>query len=191
MTDTDALESIVEAVFARHRVPRTAPWRPNDEKAVDALLRDTVAALAEHLRAQVRAEFDHYGSGSASFVDAWFFRPDPSFRRESGDGWEAFTGLTVLFSRLGPVVCFLESHKGWSDAGARSSSMPQFEGVDALTAPAISALRADAEPWLSDRGFLCLSRADLGACLPTTVVVPTLLANGPLREFDALFHWED
>ena len=122
-----------------------------------------VQELVADLDVDSRTELDHYGSGYASFVDAWFFRRDWSFRRPGGRH-EHFTG---------------------------SSYLPSFDNVDAFRTPAVRTLARQVEDWLEPRGYGRLEKADLAGYLPEGVVVPTILEDAPFRDFDALFHWED
>ena len=149
-----------------------------------------VQELAADLDVDSRTEFDHYGSGYASFVDAWFFRRDSSFRRPGGRH-EHFTGLAVLLCRLMPVYCLLEGEKTWSPSGSGSSYLPSFDNVDAFRTTAVRTLARQVEDWLEPRGYGRLEKADLGGYLPEGVVVPTIPEDAPFRDFDALFHWED
>ncbi|MFC1643275.1 hypothetical protein ACFL5O_11435, partial [Myxococcota bacterium] len=66
-----------------------------------------------------------------------------------------------------------------------------FEGVDALTTEAVVTLSHQVEEWLEGQGHVRLRKAALDRLLPEGVAVPTILTDGPYREFDALFHWED
>ncbi|MGH1347591.1 MAG: hypothetical protein ACRBN8_38900 [Nannocystales bacterium] len=184
----EELEDIVARLLATHQPPLRPPWSPRDEVAVEAELRSVVRSLAADLRAELRAEFDHYGSGYASFIDAWFYRRESSFQRKPHAAH--FTGLAVLLSRLAPVYCFLEGEKSWAPTGA-ASYLPTFESVDVLETDAVANLSHQVELRLERWGYNRLRTSDLAGLLTRGVAVPTLLSNGPYREFDALFHWED
>lgn len=183
------VQEVAASIIAEHPFPARPPWSPHDDAGVEVELRRVVADLAGALHLECRAEFDHYGSGYASFVDVWFFRPDPSFRRSAGT--DHFTGLVVLLSRLAPFYCFLEGEKAWASDASSSSYLPAFEAVDALATNAVITLSAQVEEWLGHQGYIRLGKPALAGLLPAGVSVPTILTDGPYREFDALFHWED
>lgn len=184
-----SFEHVVAKLVAAHQRESKPPWSPRNDDAIEHELQRVVKALAAELKVDFRAEFEHYGSGYASFVDAWFSRRDPSFRRSVGT--DHFTGLVVLLSRQAPVCCFLEGEKSWASNGSSSSYLPAFEGVDALTTEAVVTLSHQVEEWLEGQGYVRLRKAALDRLLPEGVAVPTILTDGPYREFDALFHWED
>ena len=182
-------EDVAAKLVAAHRHELRPPWSPRKDDGVEQELHRVVRAVAAELKVEFRAEFGHYGSGYASFVDAWFFRREPSFRRSVSA--DHFTGLVVLLSRLAPVYCFLEGEKTWASNGSSSSYLPEFEGVDALGTDAVVTLSRQVEEWLEAHGYIRLRKAALDRLLPEGVAVRTILTDGPYREFDALFHWED
>lgn len=184
-----SFEDVVAELLAPYRHALRAPWSPRNDAGVERELHGVVHAVAAQLKVEFRAEFDHYGSGYASFVDAWFYRRDAAFRRAVRA--DHFTGLAVLLSRLAPVYCFLEGEKTWSSNRSASSYLPASEAVDALDTDAVVALSHQVELWLAGRGYVRLRRTTLDRLLPEEVIVPTILSGGPYREFDALFHWED
>jgi len=184
-----SFEDVVARLVAAHQCTSKPPWSPRNDDAIEHELERVVKALAAELNVEFRAEFDHYGSGYASFVDAWLFRRDSSFRKSVGA--DHFTGLVVLLSRLTPIYCFLEGEKTWASNGSASSYLPAFEGVDALGTDAVATLSRQVEQWLEGQGYVRLRKPALDRLLPEGVAVPTILTDGPYREFDALFHWED
>ena len=186
---SSSFEDVVAKLVAAHQRESKPPWSPRNDDAIEHELRRVVQAVAAELQVEFRAEFGHYGSGYASFVDAWFFRRERSFRRSVSA--DHFTGLVVLLSRLAPVCCFLEGEKSWAPNGSSSSYLPSFEGVDTLTTDAVATLSHRVEEWLGRQGYVRLRKAELDKLLPQGVAVPTILTDGPYREFDALFHWED
>ena len=182
------VEDVVASVIARHPFEGRPPWSPRDDEGVAGELQRVVAALAAELDVEVRAEFGHYGSGYASFVDAWFFRREAAFRKTTGA--EHFTGLVVVFCRLAPLYCLLEGERAWTPSGS-SSYLPAFEGVDAFSTGAVQRLSREVQDRLGPRGYVRLERATVSDLLPEGIAVPTILTDGPYREFDALFHWVD
>ena len=125
-------------LLADRPVVDRAPWNDPDPQAVDracALLFDAVCADAGAL---VRLEAPHYGSGYASFVDAWFYRPVPEAALPE-DAWpgrpadaHAWVGLHVLACRLAPCVAFMQGVQSWRPDGASSSRLPSLAAIDAL-----------------------------------------------------------
>jgi hypothetical protein len=135
-----------------------------------------------------RVEWDHYGSGYASFVDAWFYPMDGAARVE-GRG-EHHAGVWVLLSRTSRYFVLGQGEKAWNAKGS-SSYMPRFADVDAITHPALIRLAPMLTDHFTAAGLKRLRSVDLAAPLAEHHAVPGNLGDPPFHEFDALFHWED
>lgn len=177
----------ITALLAGQPITDGAPWAGGDSAAIDAHLLDACRAIEQALGARSRIEWDDYGSGYASFVDAWFYLPQPG---HEADVDQAHTGLVVLFSRLSHYVVMMEGHKRWHGQGS-SSYMPSFDMVDGLKDAAVIRMAEVAQAELARRGFVRIHRAAISAALPDDLQVRTNLSDPPYTQFDALFHWED
>lgn len=177
LTDADIAD-----LLAGRPITTLAPWADADADAIDAHLADACAALEQALGARSRIVWDDYGSGYASFVDAWFTLAPP----QAASG----TGLVVLFSRLSPCYVLMEGDKSWNADGG-SSYLPCFEMVDRFASAGVTRMAQAAQDVLDRRGFVRATAAALSAPLAPGLAVPTILASGGLTQFDALFHWED
>ena len=85
------------------------PWDSNDEAQVDGFYRRVCAELERTLPAASRIAWGHYGSGYASFVDAWFYREERDFKTGKGD---QHIGLVILLCRLAPCFVFMQGENG-------------------------------------------------------------------------------
>ena len=167
------------------------PFDPADDESIRRFYGNLVKQIerADGLRARV--EWGHYGSGYASFIEAWFYPADGRASlppHQAGD--ERHAGLVVLLSRLSRYFVLGQDEHSWSANGG-SGGLPNFSTVDDLTHPALLPHVAPMTALLTAAGLRRLSRADLAAPLPPDVRVPTILSDQPFRQFDALFHWED
>lgn len=166
-------------------------WATGDEQLVEGYLKAALAAVERTTQTKSKVEWDHYGSGYASFVDVWLYRATPDFdaKRPLGYG-EQHTGLVILLSRLSPYFVFMEGEKHWHPHGA-SSYLPEFSMVDRLETPAVRSLAGDVEVVLQGHGLVRALRAQLEEPLTTDIQVPTILTDKGFNQFDALFYWED
>lgn len=181
----------IESLLDQRPISDRHPWVTGDDQAVESHFKAVFAAISRSTRCLSRIEWDHYGSGYASFIDAWFYRPDASFDARHRCGYrDEHTGLVVLLSRLSPYVVFMEGEKHW-DQHRGSSYMPEFDMVDRLTTPAVVALGQDVQRTLESFGMVRASKGALEEPLPPGIKVATNLANRGYTQFDALFHWED
>lgn len=180
-----------KALLSQHSISDLHPWKTNDEPAIDAFYAMVCAEVSHATGALSRIEWTHYGSGYASYIDAWFYKASPEFnvRTSIGQGSE-HTGLVVLLSRLSPYFVFMEGEKTWHAHGG-SSYLPEFGMVDHLPTQAVAALADQVQPILEGHGLVRASREALMEPLPPDLQVPTILADRGFTQFDALFYWED
>lgn len=122
------------------------PWDSNDEAQVDGFYRRVCAELERTLPAASRIAWGHYGSGYASFVDAWFYREERDFKTGKGD---QHIGLVILLCRLAPCFVFMQGEK-WRHATGGSSYLPALDMVDRLDSPAVAAWPSAPSPCWSD-----------------------------------------
>ncbi|RJL22896.1 hypothetical protein [Pectobacterium polaris] len=168
------------------------PWVSNDEETIDKHFKEICAQVMCLTDTQSRIEWEHYGSGYASFVDAWFYKNTPDFNVQRPFRYgEEHTGLTVLLSRLSPYFVLMESEKRWDVHGGGSGALPELEQIDRLETPAVIALSEQVQSELEKRGLIRVYKDQLTSPLPTGTHVPTLLTEHDFTQFDALFHWED
>ncbi|MEZ5816370.1 MAG: hypothetical protein R3D44_04750 [Hyphomicrobiaceae bacterium] len=150
-------------------------------------VRDFVARM----KLKENSEWGDYGSGTASFFDIWVYRDEPAFRRPKYDNADhSYTGLWILLCRLAPFYVMGEGEKSWSATNG-GRYMPAFNGVDAFNTPEVENLARRVADRLDALGLTRLSKNDVTPMLPSEWRFQSNLALGPLRIFDALFHWND
>ncbi len=181
----------IERLLSQQAISEQYPWATGDEKAIEGYLKGVCAAVSRVTRADSRIEWDHYGSGYASFVDAWFYKNTPEFnvKRPLRYG-EEHVGLVVLLSRLSPYFVFMEGEKYWHPHGG-ATYLPEFEMLDKLDTQSVSVLAQQVQPVLESFGLIRAHRENLSEPLPSTLHVPTILTDRGFTHFDALFYWED
>ncbi|MDC9817895.1 hypothetical protein ABRQ07_01760 [Pectobacterium polonicum] len=168
------------------------PWVSNDEAFIDKHFKGVCAQVMRVTHTKSRIEWNHYGSGYASFIDAWFYKNTPDFNAKRPVHYgEEHTGLTVLLSRLSPYFVFMESEKQWDVHGGGYQALPELEMIDRLETPAVIALSQQVQSELEKCGLVRAYKEQLASLLPTGTRVPTVLTDRGFTQFDALFHWED
>jgi hypothetical protein len=144
-------------------------------------------AVAVKLGIEVIIDEINSRQGLASYTDAWFdSKPEPAGSARSSTS----TGIYAVISRNSPFFALGEGVKTWHQTGG-SSYLPAFSSVDNFSSAATKALADHLETALSAHGFARLGRDELAPLLPPHIAVETNLSEGPLRYFDALFHWTD
>ena len=166
------------------------PFDPANDDAIRRFYEGSVRQIEREQGLRSRVEWNHYGSGYASFIEAWFYPADDRARLPGRE--EGHAGLVVLLSRLSRCFVLGQDEKRWStDGGSGSAGLPNFSTVDDITHPAILPLVVPVTSLLTAAGLQRLHRQELAAPLPETLQVPTILTDLPFRQFDALFYWED
>ncbi len=153
--------------------------------------RGRVRDLLARMKLEDNSEWNDYGSGTASFFDIWVYRDEPAFRRPKYDGADhAYTGHWVLLCRMAPCFVMGEGEKSWSATNG-GRYMPTFNGVDTFTTLEVEELAHRVAERLDADGLTRLRKCDVAPPLPPEWRFRSNLADGPLRIFDALFHWND
>lgn len=182
-------ESESEKLLRAESISDQHPWMTNDERQIDSFYRKVIGRLEIDQNLKSRIEWDHYGSGYASYIDAWFYQDSDEFRELAPLG-ECFVGVAVLFSRLSPFYVLGQGSKAWSEGGG-SSYLPCMDFVDVFDLDCTRKLSKTIESFLEKQDLSRVKRVDLENPLSPDYRVPTILSDSPWTEFDALFHWED
>ena len=178
----------VERLIRGLPVREPLPFEPANDGAIRRFYEGLVGQIEREQGLRARVEWNHYGSGYASFIEAWFYPADGRARLPGRE--EGHVGLVVLLSRLSRCFVLGQDEKRWSDGGG-SAGLPNFSTVDDIAHPAVLPFVGPVTARLTAAGLQRLHRQDLAALLPETLQVPTILTDLPFRQFDALFHWED
>lgn len=184
-------DDVLKKLLNGQNISDQSPWSSNDEKEIVRFYRAICEDLCREFVLSSKIEWGHYGSGYASYIDAWFYRDNDQFKISSSPEIRQYSGLVVLFSRLSPYFVVGEGIKSWNINGGGTSYLPAFEMVDHFTHQPVADLLREMEPRLLQRGLVRLCKDDLKKLLPENSRVPTILGDPPYRAFDALFHWAD
>ncbi len=181
----------IQTLLAGKPITEASPWVENNRDEVAHFYHVLIEEICSVTSCMSRVEWDDYGSGYASYIDAWFYRPDEEFSPnivvKFGSG---FKGLIVLLSRLSPYYVFMEGEKHW-DAKGSSSYLPDSSMVDDLQCVGVKALSIQVQAILDAAGLVRLSKSEVSSPMPKNSTVSTNLAGPEFSEFDAIFHWED
>ncbi|KEZ00951.1 hypothetical protein GQ57_37930 [Burkholderia sp. MSh2] len=181
----------IELLLTQQPISDRHPWVTCDEAVIDDYLRNACDAIERTTGARSHIEWGHYGSGYASFVDAWFYKDTPEFDvARPRPLWESHVGLVVLLSRLSPYFVFMEGEKHWH-LREQGSYLPAFDMLDRLENKGVQQLAKDVQPVLESYGLARATRIELSDSLPPGTYVPTILNDRGHTQFDALFYWED
>jgi hypothetical protein len=159
------------------------------EAALESFYAGLVKEITHFSGCAEKTEWGHYGSGYASFVDAWFYFPDGRARGTSTTS-EHHYGIYVLLSRLSCFFVVGQGEKTWQ-RDTSSSYLPDLSSIDSVTHPALLPLELQIDSFLGGAGLTRLRRADLELAIGPEHVVPTIMSEPPFMQFDALFFGVD
>lgn len=163
----------------------------------DSLYKRIFADIKRQTGTISQIEDGHYGSGYASFIDAWFYQENDSFNFSvDKKGTHRSSGLTVIFNRLIPFYIMFEGEKYWNkQLGNGGWYMPYLHCVDDLKTQAVIDLAEKVDKILQNYQLTRLSKSDLQTELGsrTTWKIPTELNDNSryYTYFDGLFFWQD
>ncbi|WP_157099743.1 hypothetical protein [Microbispora sp. ATCC PTA-5024] len=136
------------------------------------------------------AEFGHYGSGYASFVDVFLTRRDGSARHVDPDGYTAVEGLSVALCRLAPIACILApDERSYHPAGRGYHSMPRLDAVTEMLIPGWEEGCEQISQVLDLHGITLVGPRLLSRPALPHLIIDTNLGDGPhCSIFDVWFH---
>ena len=180
---------------ARNEV--VGPWAELGlaEDAIERLLHATVGELgASPSLAVEHAEFTHYGSGYASFVDVMITRQEGSQRTHRPNGYVTTHGLTLLLCRLAPIAApATDAEHGRGPSGNAHRSVPNSASLAPLPVPDWEQESHAITAVLDRFGIVLLNPGVLRRPAHPDISVDTDL-SGPGKGFDLFdvwFHWTD
>ena len=165
-----------------------APLGFLENKSIEKIHHKAARTVENTLRVRSRIEWNHYGSGYASFVDAWFYFADGRARSPLNE--ESHFGVVVLFSRVSRYYVLGQGEKFWHKTG-EGSYLPDLKMVDSVTHAALKPLEQGIDRILPTFGLERVVKADLEPPISSDIEIPTILSDPPYHVFDVLFHWED
>jgi hypothetical protein len=165
------------------------PYNNGSKQEIENFLKQVIAELKDSQLIQIDADFSHYGSGYASYVDLFCYYKDGSFNIQRGETtW--IIGITLYLSRLAPVAVYGSGEKTKrKDGGSYSFLRP--EDVGTLPEGEWNEVLYEISNKLIKFGFDLLQPEDILPLLIFDTKIFTILNNGAYRVFDALFYWED
>ncbi|WP_204287170.1 hypothetical protein [Microbispora amethystogenes] len=163
-------------------------------EAVEGHLHRVVAALNRVPALVVEhAEFEHYGSGYASFVDVLLTRRDGSARRVDADGYTTTEGFSVVLCRLARIACILSpAERSHHPDGRGYYSLPWLDAVTEIPIPGWEKGCEQISQVLERYRITLVGPHILSRPALPHLKIDTNLGDGPHYSiFDVWFHWMD
>lgn len=164
------------------------PWVQWNEDGIERHIQTIIDKVKQEVGLLDETDYDHYGSGYASFVDCRLYRIDVKSQLAPGSN---YLELGVLFSRLANYYVILGEAQKRQGKNGEWAYPSYFERVDRANHPATLGIMVDVCSVLNAQGLERLYAEELSEFLPKKFEVYTLLGSRPWRLFDALFYWMD
>lgn len=174
------------------------PFSTGKWKKTDKFLKTVVGRLQDIKSVNIKADFNHYGSGFSSYVHLYLSKKDKSDVRTTEKGefrTEETNGLMLYLCRLAPYAVYSEGN--WSTTYNQNkwhSGGSHYIEVDAIgTTPKIdwSNELVEISNILNQYGISILTKEELIKPIDFEIQIPTILSDPPYSVFDCMFYWED
>lgn len=165
------------------------PYSGGSAEEVETFLHLAVHTLERDRSRIVKADFNHFGSGYASFVEVFCYPADNSTRQQQATG-EEFEGIVYYLSRLAPVATYAVDTR-LSSRQKYTGSLLSDDTAGILRDPKWVDFHRNICALLRGHSFHIADNVELNVPLPFPVKIDTNLGNSPYCLFDLLFHWMD
>lgn len=177
----------LQSIIDMNPVGDTFPYFGGSEQDIENHLKAVVATLRHSPLLDVEAEFNHYGSGYASYVHVFCAKSNRQSTVRRGDtDW--IDGIAVYLARLAPIATYgVEQRTRHLRGGSRGflesrhvGQLPNGDWSNELYKIVTT---------LENFGFILPSLEELCEPLPFKAKIPTIFNSECV--FDAIFYWED
>lgn len=196
MFSHEQLRDLIRGEFVGNKFP----YDTNNEQEVEAHIRRLFYRINRIPNLICEAEWNHFGSGYASFIEFFCYRKEDVRVIEEKYGMREIeiAGMLMDVSRLAPVVILGEGERyqkirietGEIVSGA-SSSLPDYPKLSEVNQQ-YQSIEWQLKKAFEEFGYARLSPEKMNQPLPFKAQIPTNYREP--REYlvmDAIFYWED
>jgi hypothetical protein len=185
----DLSETTLRKLIAGQPSGDMAPYQAGDADEIERYLKRILRDLEDSRNIKLSADFNHYGSGYASYVDVFCWKKDGSAESTVKDCCTT-NGISLYLNRLAPCAVWGVNQRTQS-AQSGSYGFLRVETMGVHPPGDWSEFIAEVERKLKKWNIEIPSRERLLPSLSFEVTIPTILSDPPYHVFDALFYWED
>lgn len=170
------------------------PFKTGKDSTIEGFYKNLCEEIKSSTQTLYQIEVDDYGSGYASYYDAWFYKESTEFSMKMlSKSVVDCEGLVVLFHRMLPYYVLMQGSKSWAiDHSTGSASyLPSRKMLDNFTNDAVKKLAQEIEKILASKGLIRLNRLALNTPLEMNEKIPSVLVDDYTSYYDGLFYWED
>lgn len=184
------METMFDKQFLTSIVNGNSSSQTQELSSVVGRLKDLRSIILE-------ADFDHYGSGSCSYVPVYFSKRDKADVQISKKGnltTHTTNGVVFYLCRNAPYAAYGKGEwsKTFEGDKFRNGSIPYINEIGSLPSKDWEQRIIEISNILNMYGIGILTLAELNVKLDFDITIPTEFSSpGSYRVFDCFFHWED
>jgi hypothetical protein len=184
----------IESLISENSISEVFPWSTNNENLINRHYKQIFLDISNLSATQFLVDFDHYGSGYASYIPTFFFKEEFRIQQLYPSYNQNFLGLEIYFCRLAPYFIMIENEYHWQSKLRKIkcfNGFPDLDQIDEIKNSNIILIAQQIEKLLSKFGLIRLNQKQLKIKLPSNYEIYTNFTNHEYCYFDAFFHWED
>lgn len=186
----DILKRIIDVRTVEEFYPYTGESFAEIGNEVDYFIKQVVNQFKNSKVITIETEFDHYGSGFASYVDVFITKKDGSSIKEIDDiTW--IQGVSLYLCRLAPVAVFGKNEKTKDKNGGGSFGFLREDNVGTTPEGNWEEIIDEVTNVLKQNQIQLLNRDLIMKPLEFEIEIHTILKDSNYNIFDVLFYWED
>ena len=179
------------------------PYNTGDWNKTENYIRSIVDRIDAIKTLKLKADFNHFGSGTSSFVEVYAIKMNGSSSttvKAQKDGSQIITesseGLLVAISRVAPVAVIGSDKREFTIRNGNFSSAilshMQCDAVDKIPIGDWFNEINQIKRIIAEYNIQLLDRSTINKPLDFTTTIKTVLNSSlDYKVFDALFYWED
>ncbi|AXH99332.1 hypothetical protein DV702_05995 [Sporosarcina sp. PTS2304] len=189
----------LSALIQGEIIGRGYPYNTQDETEIESHIRRLFHRIERIPNVMCEAEWNHFGSGYASFIEFFCYRKeDRVIVEEHGIQHITIDGIMIDISRLAPVAIFGEDERVKKVRVETAEEVSSghgtiLDGTHRLkVSKKLQPLANDVSKALNEYDYQLLASKDMMQPLPFQANIPTVYR--PARQYivmDAIFYWED
>ncbi|ENX05927.1 hypothetical protein [Acinetobacter courvalinii] len=184
----------IESLISGDSISEVFPWSTNNENLIVQHYKQIFLDISKLSGTQFLVDFDHYGSGYASYIPTFFFKEEFRTKQLYPPYNQNFLGLEIYFCRIAPYFIMIEKEYRWQSKTRkieRFNGFPELDQIDEIKNSNLILIAQQIEKLLSKFELIRLNQKQLKIKLPSNYEVHTNFTNHGYCYFDAFFHWED
>lgn len=196
----------LQTIISEKPIGNSYPYNTKDDKEIEKYILNLFYSLNCSPLIKCSSEFNHYGSGYASYVDFFCYKKEDcsilqkDYSQKSNVSTIEIEGFVIYVSRLAPVAVIgidtryhtVEKLENRKNGFLGAFTFLQAKDVISTPPNTLAEEFREVVTKLQDSEYTILDRDYVSQSLPFKAQIPTILSvERDYRIFDAIFYWMD